>query len=699
MANNGDLIIDDRFKSFIETEVLPLISMAPDKFWAGLGSLIAEFSPRHEALLQKRYWFQEQIDAWHEIRVGQPHNVAEYESYLRAIGYIVPEPDDFVIETMGCDVEIAGLAGPQLVVPVLNERFVLNAANARWGSLYDVLYGTDAILPVPKNPGFDPSRSKLVVRWAQDFLDSIIPNWRGALRMGALHPNLFGRTTNTVIFHHHGLHIEIVIDPDSDLGRDDEDGICDIQFESALSTIVDFEDSVACVDAEDKIKAYRNWLGLLCGSLEADFVKNNQNFKRKLSSNKLVVLTDGSQTFLKGRALLMARNVGLHMTTPILKTADGSEIYEGIVDALVTSLIAQCDQKAKGGINNSAEGYIYIVKPKLHGPDEVALVNDLFGAVERILGLKSFTIKIGVMDEERRTSVNLKACIYAIRQRLCFINTGFLDRTGDEIHTSMKAGALCSKSQMKNQDWIKAYETRNVAIGLACGLKGRAQIGKGMWAAPDQMKAMLEQKQGHVLSGATTAWVPSPAAATLHALHYHMIDVNAVQATIGLLEVAPLSELLKIPYMTVDSLSPEEIKADLETNAQSLLGYVVRWIDQGIGCSKVPDLINNGLMEDRATLRISAQAMANWLYHNVCSQSDIEAALKKMALRVDDQNSQDPLYQPMAKDFDRSLVYQAARALIYEGANQANGYTESILHWWRLKAKANQLLKDALLQA
>ena len=661
------LQVADVLADFVEAEVLPGTGISSAALWDGFAALLARFVPVNRALLAKRDDLQAQIDAWHEARLGQDWDAVAYEAFLREIGYLVPEPAPFTIDTANVDAEVATMAGPQLVVPALNTRFALNAANARWGSLYDALYGTDALdAPPAQGAGYDPIRGEAVVARARAFLDEAIPGWRGGAHLIAEKPG--GK-----LFRHNGLHIELVIDPSHPIGKSDPDGIADVVLESALSTIIDLEDSVAAVDAADKVLGYRTWLGLMKGDLTARFDKGGRTMTRALEADR-----DWGGFKLHGRSLLFVRNVGHLMTNPAVLLADGGEVPEGILDAVLTSLIAMHD---RGG--NSRTGSIYIVKPKMHGPEEAAFTNDLFDAVEDALGLTRHTIKVGVMDEERRTSANLAATIHAVRHRIAFINTGFLDRTGDEIHSSMQAGAMVAKADMKASAWIKAYEARNVAIGLACGLSGKAQIGKGMWAAPDKMADMMAQKIGHPQSGANTAWVPSPTAATLHAMHYHQVDVFAVQK--DKTGIAPLSDLLTVPLAGGRNWSDAEIERELDNNAQGILGYVVRWIDQGIGCSKVPDIDDVGLMEDRATLRISSQHLANWLLHGVCTHEQVDAAMTRMAAKVDAQNAGDPLYRTLTPG---SIAFKAARALVFEGVAQPNGYTEPLLHRFRQVVKA-----------
>ncbi len=697
MVDRAGLMVAAELADFIDSQAIPGTGLAADAFWTGVADIFARFTPENRELLAKRDRMQEKIDAWHDARAGQPIDPAAYREFLTGLEYLVPEPAPFGITTTRVDPEIATMAGPQLVVPILNARFLLNAANARWGSLYDALYGTDAIPGSATGKGYDPERGAKVIAWAKAFLDEAVPlangNWAdlgdpsGGIALS--NPDQYvGQSEKGRLFRHNGLHIEVVFDRDHPIGRDDPSGIADVILESALSTICDLEDSVAVVDGQDKVAAYANWLGLMKGDLEDTFEKNGKMMTRRLNPDRIYIAPDGSSLSLPGRSLLFIRNVGHLMTTPAVLLPDGSEAPEGILDGIVTTLIAMHDLKGQGTVSNSRQGSVYIVKPKMHGPEEVAFTNRLFDAIEDLLGLSRHTIKVGVMDEERRTSANLAACIHAVKDRIVFINTGFLDRTGDEMHTSMRAGVMIRKGDMRSSGWIKAYEDRNVQIGLACGLSGKAQIGKGMWAAPDRMADMLDQKTAHPMAGANTAWVPSPTAATLHATHYHRVDVFARQAERKTEGVAPLEALLTVPLAQGQNWSPQEIRDELDNNAQGILGYVVRWVDQGIGCSKVPDIHDVGLMEDRATLRISSQHMANWLLHGICSAEEIDAALKRMAAKVDAQNAGDSAYAPMSGREDTSLAFQAARALVFEGTAQPNGYTEPLLHQYRAQRKA-----------
>ena len=709
-----DLNIDTNLFNFINLEVLPQLDINQDDFWKNFSDLIYDLFPINKELLNKRDVIQKSLDLWYQKKIGSEINSNEYVNFLKKIGYLVKEGDDFLIDTKNVDSEIANISGPQLVVPITNSRYAINAVNARWGSLYDALYGTDVLGSISNQLEYDDSRGKKVIAYAKNHLDKIAPlsqtNWDQVIEIRFENNEIrFYLTQNSytliedskqiagIIFKNqqikelvliiNNLHCRIVINPNHQIGKSDPAKISDIILESAISCILDCEDSVATVDAEDKILAYRNWLGLMKGNLEASFFKDNHKVKRVLNDDIEITTIKGNKKILKGRSLMLIRNVGHLMSTPAILNNKNEEIGEGIMDGVISSLIALYDLNKKENIKNSPNNSIYIVKPKMHGPEEVEFTVLLFKKIEKILNIPKNTIKIGIMDEERRTSVNLKECIRAAKSRLAFINTGFLDRTGDEIHTSMFAGPFVRKNEMKNSKWINSYEKRNVKIGLQCGLKGKAQIGKGMWAMPDLMKSMLEQKISHLKAGANCAWVPSPTAATLHAMHYHYVDVKEIQNIISKQnQKSTLDDLLRLPLLNRKNLSNDEIDSEIENNAQSILGYVVRWVDQGIGCSKVLDINNVGLMEDRATCRISSQALANWIKHGVVSKDKVLHSLKKMALVVDKQNSSDIKYTPMSSN-NHSIAFEAAKELIFKGLNQPSGYTEPILHKRRIEKK------------
>ena len=709
--NISNLSVDENLVKFINDEVLPGTNINSKKFWESFSEVVNKLAPKNKSLIQKRAEIQKKIDEWHISKKESIFDKKEYINFLKSIGYIVEEKSDFKISTSNVDQEISSIPGPQLVFPVDNAWYALNAANARWGSFYDALYGTD-VIPGKTNKGYDDERAKKVINYSREFLDNIFPiadaSWKDITKIKLEEKNLAlfinekkfylknkkqfigfngeAENLNSILLKNNNLHIDILIDPKSAVGKNDKAGISDIIIESAISTIVDNEDSVAAVDSKDKVKCYRNWLGLMKGDLKAEVQKNNKKFIRKLNPDRVYKSVDGSKITLHGRALLLNRNVGHLMTNPAIILNDGSEIPEGIMDAFFSTLCALHDFKNK---KNSRTNSVYIVKPKMHGPEEVDFTNEIFENVEKVLNLKKNTIKVGIMDEERRTTVNLKECIRKVKDRVVFINTGFLDRTGDEMHTSFEAGPMIFKADMKKSTWLNSYENWNVDIGLSCGFSGKAQIGKGMWAMPDRMSDMMQQKINHPNAGANCAWVPSPTAATLHATHYHKVDVFKKHGEISKRGKADLKNILEIPKADRPNWSVEDINKELENNAQGILGYVVRWIDQGVGCSKVPDINNIGLMEDRATLRISSQHMANWLHHNICTEEQVMKVLKKMAAIVDHQNSKDKNYLPMSQNFEKSFAFSAACDLIFKGRSQPSGYTEPLLHKKRLEKKSS----------
>ena len=707
----NNLKVDENLLDFIDNEAIPGTGIDPKKFWSDFDKSIHELSPKNKELIQKRNDIQKKIDQWHLSKKGSNFDKSEYIDFLKSINYIVEEQSDFEINTSNVDKEISSIAGPQLVVPVDNARYALNAANARWGSLYDALYGTDAI-PGEIVKDYNEDRGNKVIKFTREFLDNTFPirdaSWKKITKIKINEKNLVFQVNevnynlkdnsqfvgytgddeniSSLLLKNNNLHTDIIINPNSIIGKKDKAGITDLIVESAISTIVDNEDSVAAVDAKDKVRCYRNWLGLMKGDLETEVKKGQKKFIRKLNPDRIYKSPNGSKIVLHGRALLLNRNVGHLMTNPSILLKDGSEIPEGIMDAFISTLCALHDFKNK---KNSRTGSVYIVKPKMHGPDEVSFTNEIFENVEKCLGLNKFTIKVGIMDEERRTTVNLKECIRRVKERVVFINTGFLDRTGDEMHTSFESGPMIFKADMKKSVWLNTYENWNVDVGLSCGFSGKAQIGKGMWAMPDRMSDMMDQKIGHPKSGANCAWVPSPTAATLHSIHYHKINVFEKQSEISKRKKADIKNILEIPKADRPNWSMEDINKELENNAQGILGYVVRWIDQGVGCSKVPDINNIGLMEDRATLRISSQHMANWLHHNICTKDQVMKVLKKMAAIVDKQNANDKNYIPMSQNFEKSFAFAAACDLVFKGKDQPSGYTEPLLHQKRLEKKAS----------